>query len=117
MVITVYKQLTTSAEEGDSIQILDEIKILQIDSSIILPFKDKVGTPLTVQELKELVNHIELDPSLQEDERYARNVDTWKDGRVFSEAMDIPHHIGFRLAVNSILQKYGAIPDLLFQIS
>lgn len=117
MVITVYKQSNTGVEGEDNIQILDEIKILQIDSLSILPVKDNVGTPLTVQDLRELVKHMELAPSLQQDERYAHNVDTWRDGRAFPEAMDIPHHIGFRLAVNSILQKYGAIPDLLFQIS
>lgn len=116
MVITVYKKPNTGVEEEDNIQI-DEIKIPQIDSLSILPVRDNVGILLTAQYLRALINHVELSPSLQEDERYARNVDTWKDGSASSETMDIPHHISFRLAVISILQKYGASPDLLFQIS
>ncbi len=116
MVITVYKQVDIGGEE-DNTQVLDRIEIPQIDSLSIIPVRDHVGTPLTAQYLRKLVNHLELPSSLQEDERYAQNVDTLKEGCVVSGVMDIPHHIGFRLAVNSILQKYGDIPNLLFQIS
>lgn len=117
MIITVYKQISSDTEGGGDTQPLEEFNIPQIDSLSIVPVRDNVGTNLTAKYLAELVDRAELVPTLSDDERYARDVDAWKDGRPVSAAMDIPHDVGFQLVVSSILRKYENFPGLLFQIS
>lgn len=103
-------------EEFDTI---DELDIVGVDSLRVPPIHEKIGTLLTTQELEELIPQIQpLEPLNAEEPEsfYAQNVQVWQDGQLFSSSIDIPHHIGLRVAITSILQKYRA-SDLLYQIS
>lgn len=115
MKIQILRRRTEAEEEFD---IIDEFDIAGIDPLRILPIHEKIGTPLTTQELAELIAQIQpLEPlNTQEPESfYAQNVQVWQDGQLSSNSIDIPHYIGLRVAITSILQKYKT-PDLLFQI-
>ncbi len=107
----------TEAEEG--FDIIDEFDVAGVDPLRVLPVHEKIGIPLTAQELTELIIQIQpLEPLNSEEPEsfYAQNILAQQDGKLSSNPIDIPHHIGLRVAIKSILQKYKA-SDLLFQIS
>ena len=100
-----------------------EIKIGNVNVSRVSPFRDYVATQITKEKLKALLDEIlpfeDVDP--EEPESYfAQQVSVWLDGNITSEnvtLIDIPHHIGLRLVLESILQKYGGSDNLQILIS
>jgi hypothetical protein len=106
--------------EGDGSRVVDEFKIAGIDPLRIIPVHDKVGTSLTIQETKELVSQIKPRKLLRPDELdsyYAQNIPVLRNGNLSPDLVDIPHHIGLRVVLESILQKYGKSNHLLIRIS
>jgi len=98
--------------------VLDEIEIKEVNPMRVTPVC--VGNSLSIQELKELLGQIQpLEPSKPEEPEsyYAQNVTAWRDGSLSSGLLDIPHHIGLRVVLESILQRYSTSNHLLIQIS
>lgn len=101
-----------------------EIKVASVDVSRVLPFRDYVAIQITKEKLKSLLGEIQPfeDINLEEPESYfAQEVSVWLDDNIGSESAtlidDIPHHIGLRLVLESILQKYSTSDDLQILIS
>jgi len=104
---------------GDEFRTVDGIEIEGVDPLRVAPVHDKVGSPLSIQELAELLAQVQpLEPlnSDELDSYYAQNISAWRDGNLSPDSIEIPHHIGLRLALASILKKYGASDHLLIQI-
>jgi len=107
MIIRVHKRNGT--EEGESATEL-EVEIVGIDPLRVIPIREKVGSLLSIQELTELLGQIQpLEPlKLEEPESYyAQGIAAWQDSSLSCNSIDIPHHIGLRVAVASIVEKYG----------
>ena len=100
-----------------------EIKIDGVDPSRVLPFGEKVGTLLTKEELKALLAEVQPAEPVNMDEPdsyYAQNISVWRDGNLPPEnstPIDIPHHIGLRVTLENVLQKYGTSDNLRIRIS
>jgi hypothetical protein len=119
MIIKVLEHVDTETE-GDGFRIVDEIEIERVDPLRITPVREKVGSSLTIQELTEMVAQIQPVEPLNPDEPesyYAQGIAVWRDGRLASDSLDTPHHIGLRVALASVLERYGASDYLLVQIS
>lgn len=115
MIVKVLKRIDAG---GSEFEVLDEFEIAGVDPLRVTPVHEKVGSLLSVQGLKELFEQIQplQPPSLAEpDSYYAQNVDAWQDGDLSRSPIDIPHHVGLRVALAGILQKYNA-PDYLIEI-
>ncbi len=120
MIIKVLKRVDTETEEEDEFSVVDEIEIKGVDPLRITPVREKVGSPLAIQELVELVAQVQPSEPLNPDEPdsyYAQEIAAWRDGDLSPDSIDIPHHIGLQVALASVLQKYGTSDHLLIQIS
>jgi hypothetical protein len=121
MIIKVLERVDTETEEDkDEFRVVGEIEIEGVDPFRITPVREKVGSPLTIQELTELVAQIQPSEPLNQDEPdsyYAQGIAVWRDGSLSTDSVDIPHHIGLRVALASVLERYSASDHLLIQIS
>jgi hypothetical protein len=115
MIIRVLERVDTE----DKFRVVDEIEIEGVDPLRIIPVREKVGSSLTIQELAEVVTQIQPSEPLNPDEPdsyYAQGIAVWRDGSLSSDSVDIQHHIGLRVALASVLERYGASDRLLIQI-
>ena len=109
--------------ESPNIEIPIEIEIENVDVFRVLPFNDNVGERISKEELKSLLNEVlpSEDLNMNEPESYyAQAVSVWLDGNISHEnvtPIDIPHHVGLRLALESILQKYSTSDSLQIRIN
>jgi len=114
MIIEVFERLDT---EGGELKTLEEIEVEGLDASSIKPVRDKVGSQLSLQDLKDL--SAQAQPVYRPDEPdsyYSQNIEVWVDGNLSGDVIDIPHHIGFRVVAVSILRKYAARDNVMIQI-
>ncbi len=119
MIIKVIERVGAESEEGE-FRVVKEIEIKGVDPFRVVPIREKVGSPLPILEMTELLAQIQPSEPPNPDELdsyYALNVEAWRDGSLSPDSIDIPHHIGLRLALASILKKYGVSKNLLIQIS
>jgi len=72
-------------------------------------------------ELPDFINEIKpIEQPKQEelDSYYAMQVPVYNDGNLSTEDLDLPHHIGLRVVLESIVRKYGnTSEDLYIHIS
>ncbi len=118
MLVEVLKLGTT--EEGNIPLIVDQIEIVEIDTSSVEPVNKQVDSPITIAELADLLTQIKpIKPlDLEElDTYHARDIEVWRDGNLFPEKIDFPHYIGLHVLLRSILQKYSTVDNLQIQIS
>lgn len=100
-----------------------EIKIDSVDVFQVLPFCDKVATLLTKEELEALLAAVRPteEVNMKEAESYyAQDISVWQDGNIPPgniTPIDIPHHIGLRVVLESVLQKYGTSDNLQIRIN
>jgi hypothetical protein len=116
----IIKVLERADAEEDEFRVVDEIEIAGVDPLRIMPVHEKVGSPLPIQELAELIAQVQPSEPLNLDELdsyYAQNIAAWRNGNLSPDSIDIPHHIGLQVALASVLQKYGTSDHLLIQIS
>ena len=120
MIIEVLKPGDTEEDESE---VIEKIEISKIDTSRIIPVNETVANPpIPIQELSDLIRQIQpIEPlKLEEpDAYYARNIEAWRDDNLSSDlnnAMDIPHHIGLRVVLAGVYQKYGTSDNLLIHI-
>lgn len=115
MIIKVFERLDT---EGSELKTLEEIEVERLDVSSIKPVRDKVGSLLSLQDLKDLSAQVQpvYEPD-EPDSYYLQNAEAWIDGNLSGDVIDIPHHIGFKAVAVSVLRKYAAQDDLVIQIS
>lgn len=108
------------AEEADSLPVVKLIEIIEIDTSCVAPVNKQVDSPIAIAELTDLLLQIKPVKPLDSEELdtyQARDIEVWRDGNLFPEKIDCPHHIGLRVLLRSILQKYGTVDNLQIQIS
>ena len=117
MLVEVLKFGTT---EDDDSQIVEQIEIVEIDTSRVAPVNEQVSSPIPIAELANLTAKIKpakpLD-SKEPDSYYTQNIEVWQDGNLFPSRIDFPHHIGLHAVLRSLLQKYDTVDNLQIQIS
>lgn len=107
-------------EEGKT-SIKEVVNIEGIEPSRISPIAVKVGIPIPIADLLNLVDEIkpiEQPPQDElDDSYYARGVPVFVDGDLSPKELDLPHHIALRVVLEGIMQKYGTSDNLHVQIS
>lgn len=116
MIIRVLERVRA---EEDEFKTVDEFEIKGVDPLRVNPVHERVGSPLSIRELAELVEQVQPSEPMNLDELdsyYAQNITVWQDGNLSPDSIDMPHYIGLRVAMKSVLQKYNASDHLLIQI-
>ena len=119
MVIIEILQPGGSTEE-DEPTIRRKIEIEGIEPLHITPVEMKVGSLVPMTELLNLITEIKPieQPQQEEPDRYyAQRVPVYEDGDLSPKVLDLPHYIGLRVVLESILQKYGTSDNLQIRIS
>ena len=118
--ITIEILEQVDAEEGEP-KIREEIRVERIEPSRVAPVAVKVGSLIPMTELLNLIAEIKPieQPQSEEldDSYYAQGVSVYEDGDLSSKTLDLPHHIGIRVVLESVLQKYGPSDNLQIRIS
>ena len=94
----------------NEVKIKKRIEIPEIQASRIDPVNIKVGISILITELPDFINEIKPieEPNREElDSYYAMQVSVYNDGNLSKDALDLPHHIGLRVALESIIRKYN----------
>ena len=107
-------------EDEPTIKKKIEIEIEGIEPSRIAPVGMIVGSPIAMTELLNLITEIKpIEQPQQEelDSYYAQRVLVYDDGDLSAKTLDLPHHIGLRVVLESVLQEYGSSDNLQIQIS
>lgn len=101
--------------------IKEKIKIQGIQPSRITPINIEVGISISMTELPDIINKIKpIEKPQQEelDNYYTNQTRVFEDGDLSLKKLDIPHHIGLRVVLESVLRKYGNTSEtLVIQIS
>ena len=100
--------------------IKEKIEIEGIDPFRITPVNMKISDRIPLTELSNFIAEIEPieQPQPEElDSYYAQQVPVYEDGELSPKKLDIPHHIGLRVVLESVLQKYGTFNHMQIQIS
>ena len=98
---------------------IKKIEIAGIDPLRIIPVNEIVGSRIPMTELSDLIAKIEPieQPQPEEfDSYYAQHVFVYEDGDLSPKKLDLPHHIGLRVVLESVLQKYGTFNNMQIQI-
>ena len=99
----------------------EKIEIQGIQPSRITPINIEVGISISMTELPDIINKIKpIEKPQQEelDNYYTNQTPVFEDGDLSFKKLDIPHHIGLRVVLESVLQKYGNTSEtLVIQIS
>ncbi len=109
--------------EEDEPTIREEIRIVRIEGiepSCITPVNMKVSILIAMTELLNLITEIKpIEQPRQEelDSYYALRVPIYEDGDLSAKEINLPHHIGLRVVLESVLQKYGTSDNLQIRIS
>ena len=117
--VTIEVLLQKDTTEVEPI-IKEKIEIEGIHPLRITPVNIKINIPIPMAELPDLIAEIEPIEEPQQDELdsyYANQIPVYNDGDLSSKELDLPHHIGLRLALESLLQKYETPEDLQILIS
>ena len=105
----------------NELTIKERIEIPGIQASRINPVNIKVSILIPMTELPDFINEIEpIEGPKQEelDSYYAMRVPVYNDGNLSVEELDLPHHIGLRVVLESIIRKYhNTSEDLHIRIS
>ena len=94
----------------DDPTIKERIQIQGIQALRITPMNIKVSIPIPMTELLDLINEIKPIEGPQQEELdsyYAMQVPVYNDGNLSTEELDLPHHIGLRVALESVIRKYN----------
>ncbi len=105
--IEILQQEDTTENEPT---IKETIRIQRIQTSRITPMNIKVSIPLPMTELPDFINEIKPIEGPQQEELdsyYAMQVPVYNDGNLSAEELDLPHHIGLRVVLESIIRKYN----------
>lgn len=97
----------------------EKFEIEGIDPLRIAPVYMKVGDRIPMTELSNFISKIEPieQPQPEEpDSFYAQHVPVNEDGVLSSGKLEIPHHIGLRVVLVSVLQKYGTFNNMQIRI-
>ena len=115
--IEIFQQGNTPEDE---ITIMEKIEIEEIQLSRIAPADIQNGIPISMSKLSSLISRISPLEELQLDELdgyFAQQISVYYDGNLFCQKLDLPHHIGLRVVLENLLQKYGASEILKIKIS
>ena len=104
-------------ESTDSDEAFIKIKVENVDASRVLPFNNNVGERISKEKLKSLLSEVQPSKDLNVDEPenyFARDISVWLDDLNLDRtiSIDIPHHIGISLVLESVLEKYKIHKDL-----
>ena len=111
-------------QQGDPTEgeptIKEKIEIEGIQLSRIGPADIQDGIPISMSKLSNLISKIRALEELQMEEPdsyFAQQIPVYHDGNLSLNELDLPHHIGLRVVLENILQKYGASETLKIKIS
>lgn len=119
----IIKVLRVLEAEPGEVEIINTVILEEIDVFRIKPINELVGTLLTFKQVSELVSSIRPYESLSDvnaeelELYYSQDVDLIKDGSLSHVKMDIPHHIGARVAIESILQQTNSLENIRIEIA
>lgn len=111
-------QLSEAQEKEPTVK--ETIQIEGIEPSRITPVNAEVGIPIPMTNLSQFIPEIEAIEQLNEEEPesyYTQDVPVYDDGNLSLKNINLPHHIGLRVVLESLLQKFGKCKDLYIQIS
>ena len=116
--IEILQQGDTTEDESGK----ETIKIEGIDLLRIAPEDMKVGSPIPMTEIVDLITEIkpvEHPQQIESDDSYyyAQDIPIYEDRALSEKTINLPHHIGLRLVLQSLQEKYGATDNLLIRIS
>lgn len=118
MIIRLLESIDSEAEENDY-TVVNEIEVPQVDPLRVAPVREKVGRSLSFSDLAKIVPEIRpfetFEPN-EPDSYYAQDTRAWRDADQTPELIDIPHYIGVRTVLQSILKHYGMLEDIVVQI-
>lgn len=95
--------------------IKEKIEIEEIQLSRIAPADIQNGIPISMSKLSNLISEIcPLDEPQQDvlDNYFAQQIPVYYDENLSPQKLDIPHHIGLRVVLESILNEYGISDNL-----
>ncbi len=101
----------------EALQVIEEIEINEIQTPSVDPLKDKVGTLLTLTDFSDLVSQIKPAYSPDDADIYFAQLPVSVDLDSKKQSLDVPHHIGFRMVANIVLQKFADQDNLKIEIS
>ena len=104
----------------DEPTIKEKIEIAGINPLRITPVNEILGNRIPMTELSNLITKIKPIEQLQQEEPdhyYVQSIPVYDDGDLSCKELGLPHHIGLRVALENILQKYSTPANLEIQIS
>ena len=106
--------------QEDEPAVKEKIEIGEIQPLHITPVDMKLGSLIPMIQLSDLIGEIKPieQPQQKEPDRYnAQNIPVYDDGNLSPKKLDLPHHIGLRVVLESVLKKYEKFDDLQIRIS
>ena len=107
-----------TAEDEPTIK--EKIEIAGINALRITPVNEIVGNRIPMTELSNFITKIKPieQPEQEELERYyVECIPVYEDGDLLYKKLDLPHHIGLRVVLAKVLQKYSTSDNLQIRIS
>lgn len=105
--------------QEDELVVKEKIEIGEIQPLRITPVDTELGSLIPMTQLSNLIAEIEPieQPKQEEPDRYyCQNISVYDDGSLLLKNLDLPHHIGLRVVLESVLQKHGTCKDLQIRI-
>ena len=99
---------------------IEKIEIAGIDPLRIIPVNEILGNRIPMTELSNFITKIKpIKQSQQEelDRYYVECIPVYEDGDLSCNKLSLPHHIGLRVVLKNILQKYSTTANLEIRIS
>lgn len=118
--MTIIEIFQPGDSQEDEPIIKETIQVESIQPSRVTPLNDKVGIQIKMKKLSNLIFEIKpIDPPDEEEleSYYAQEIPVYDDGNFSPRKLDLPHHIGLRVVLESVLQKYERFDDLQIRIS
>ena len=104
----------------DEPTIKEKIEIAGIDPLRITPVNEIVGNRIPMTEFSNFITKIKpIEQPQQEelDRYYVECIPVYDDGDLSYKKLDLPHHIGLRVVLAKVLQKYSTSNNLQIRIS
>lgn len=106
--------------QDDEPVVKEKIEIEEVLPLHITPVDMQLGSLIPMTQLSNHIAQIKPIEQPQQEERdryYAQNVPVYDDGNLSLKKLELPHYIGLRVVLESVLQAYGKSDDLQIRIS
>lgn len=108
MIIRIYE---INSQDTDIPNI--ELSIDNLDVSTVQHLKLLVGEKLTIEQLDELCSNLQPSGDQERDDSYfLQNASVWVNGNPIPTSIDVPHYLGIKAVLNSVITKYKSAPNI-----